>query len=74
MEDKRKEYNKEPVYYCARCLSLRILGVEGMEGLDYCDECNSTEIKETTIDEWNKMYENKHHHSYLDNYSNNNKN
>lgn len=47
------EYNQEPVFYCKECLSLRIRGVEDQ---DYCDECGCTDILETDIFTWVKLY------------------
>lgn len=42
-------YDEEPVYYCSRCLSLRIIG-DGY--YDYCDDCGSMNIKTCLIGEW----------------------
>lgn len=67
MEDKREEYNKEPVFYCKHCLSLKVLSVYNMEDLDYCDECGATDIGKTTIEEWQKLYKNKYGVDYLTN-------
>lgn len=47
-------YNKEPVFYCTHCLSLRIKELEPY--LDYCDHCGSTDIDTTDIYTWQKMY------------------
>lgn len=44
--DPEYEYNKEPVHYCAKCLSLRIVGIDDFE---YCDICGSTDIEECSI-------------------------
>lgn len=59
---KHSEYNSIPVLYCSDCLSLKIRLVDGM---DYCDECGSTNIKETDIFDWEKMYVNKYLEKYL---------
>ena len=32
---------------------------------DYCVDCNSADIGVTTIDEWNKMYEKKYGHPFV---------
>lgn len=42
LQGKKAHYNSEPIYYCPRCLSLKIMRVPGVDGLDYCDECGST--------------------------------
>lgn len=56
------DYNKEPVVYCKRCLSLAIRTEDGTE---YCDKCGSTEIESANIFDWEKMYEQKYGGSYL---------
>lgn len=60
----REDYNNEPVYYCAHCLSLKIKTVAGF---DFCDECGGTDIKACHINEWNKMYKDKHGCLFEDN-------
>ena len=37
-------YNDEPVFYCERCMSLRIRFVNGLPNSEYCDNCGSTVI------------------------------
>lgn len=49
----KEEYNKVPVIFCKHCLSLAI---RNADGIDYCDECGSTEMIETSIDNWEKVY------------------
>lgn len=69
--DKAKKiarYNEEPVFYCKRCLSLRIMNIPKVEDSDFCDTCNGTDIGQATIEEWEKMYEEKYHHKYLEEY------
>ena len=62
IEDQYNEYNKEPVIYCAKCLSLAIREIDGE---DYCDKCGSTEIKSCTIYEWENMYQKAYGKKYL---------
>lgn len=52
-----KEYDKEPVYYCRRCLSLAIKTVGQF---DYCDDCGCTDIGVTDIYTWQNMYKEKY--------------
>lgn len=61
--DPEYEYNKEPVHYCAKCLSLRIVGIDDFE---YCDICGSTDIEECSIFEQMEKYKQSHGHYYLD--------
>lgn len=63
----KAEYNAEPVYYCKRCLSLRILDVSFLDNSEYCDECGSTDIGTCSIEEWEKLYESRYGHSFLNN-------
>jgi len=58
------DYNKEPVYYCTRCLSLYIRNIGD---LDYCEKCGSTSIQETQIEDWEEKYKNKFNKSFLEN-------
>lgn len=58
-----KEYNDEPVYYCKQCLSLKIKVVGGF---DFCDECGDTDIATAHIEEWEKLYETRYGHKFLD--------
>lgn len=58
--EKNPEYNQEPVYYCTKCLSLKIMGVSDCDDYDYCDDCGNTNIAQCNIEEWEKMYEKKY--------------
>jgi hypothetical protein len=51
MEDLKNDYNSEPVYYCERCLSLKIKDI-GSEGTEYCEDCGSTNIETDNIENW----------------------
>ena len=62
----KEEYNKEPVYYCKKCLSLKIGYVAVLEGSEYCEDCNSTNIEKATIEEWDKMFFNRYGYHYLE--------
>lgn len=66
--DNMPDYNDEPVYYCADCLSLRIKNVECIENSEFCDDCGSTNIKEASIEEWNELYKKRYGHTYLEDY------
>jgi hypothetical protein len=59
------DYDSIPVYYCKQCLSLKIKGVPSIPGMDYCDECNSTNIEQTTIEEWEKLYQQRYGYKFL---------
>lgn len=51
-ENSANGYNREPVYYCKECLSLKVRDVED---LMFCDDCGSTDIGETDIFTWEQM-------------------
>lgn len=61
-------YNEEPVYYCNKCLSLRIRDIRGVPDTDYCDSCGGTNIQQTSIEEWETMFKNKYGFEYLKDY------
>lgn len=60
--DKRIEYNNEPVYYCSKCLSLR---VKVIGDLEYCDKCGSTEIDSCHIKHWERVYKARYGKSFI---------
>lgn len=62
---KEKSYNDDPVYYCKRCLSLKIRQNPFLKDTDYCEDCGTTDIGTTSIEEWNRMYEEKYGHPYI---------
>lgn len=56
------QYNEEPVFYCSRCLSLKVMD---SEGILYCDECGNTEISQANIYDWENIYEAKYEDKFL---------
>lgn len=60
------DYNSDPIFYCADCLSLRIRGE--IEGFEYCDHCGSTNIESCPIEDWENKYKEKTGHRFLDEY------
>lgn len=67
LQEKQVNYNDEPVHYCPRCLSLKIMRVQGMDDLDYCDTCGSTSTEQCHIEEWREKYKEKYGFDYLNN-------
>lgn len=53
----KEYYNSIPVFFCTRCLSLHIRMLD--EG-DYCEKCGSTSIDSGEINEWEKIYKERH--------------
>ena len=62
----KEEYDKEPVFYCKQCLSLKVRRVVGIEEAVYCDDCGCTDIEEADIKEWEALYKQKYGFTYLE--------
>lgn len=54
----KEEYNKIPVTYCKKCLSLKIMILN--DDVDYCDDCGCTDLATTDIESWKEMCEKKY--------------
>lgn len=63
----KEEYNAEPVYYCEKCLSLKIVDVPFLNNSEFCEDCNSTNINQCSIEEWEKLYKERYGISYINN-------
>ena len=63
-EQKLKEYDEEPVYYCSNCLSLKIINLT--DNQCFCDICGNMDIESTDIDTWQEMYRKKYKHNFLE--------
>ena len=63
----KEDYNKIPVHYCKECLSLAVMRVARMDDACYCDTCGSTDIEQTSIEEWEELYKKRYGFRYLDN-------
>ena len=70
MDNLREEinYNEEPVFYCERCLSLKVRFVNGLSNSEYCDDCGATEIAQTDIEDWRNKFKNRYGYDHLENY------
>jgi len=55
----KEDYNKEPVHYCASCLSLKVKNLDDIK-LVICEDCGNTDIKKAGIDSWNMLYVNEY--------------
>ena len=68
MEEEKVDYNREPVFYCRHCLSLKVKSMDeehDTEFLDYCDDCGSTDIGQAYIHDWEDMYRKKYGKDFL---------
>lgn len=64
--EQKTDYNEEPVFYCKNCMSLGIKSVAIDSGLDYCNECGSTDIGQMDIEEWVRLYKEKHGFNFIE--------
>ena len=62
---KIEEYDSEPVMYCSRCFSLKIKYEEAIDS-DCCMECGCPDIAESSIEEWEALYEKRYGHKYAE--------
>lgn len=68
MEEREVDYDSIPVMYCKTCLSLKVKSMDeehDEDFLEYCDDCGGTDIGETDIHTWEKMYEQKYKKNFL---------
>lgn len=61
-----EQYNKDPVFYCRNCLSLRIRDVEHLDNSEYCDKCGSTDIGSVDIQTWREIYKARYGRNFLE--------
>ena len=59
------DHDPEPVFYCATCLSLNVKYEESIDS-DCCGECGSTDIRESSFEEWERRYEKKYGRKYVE--------
>ena len=65
MAQQIEDYNSEPVKYCSQCYSLKILYEEPID-FEYCATCGCSDILETSIEEWEKLYSERYGHKYVE--------
>lgn len=64
-QEKYTDYDSEPVYYCATCLSLNIKHEDAIDS-DCCGECGCTDIRQMMPEEWEKLYEKKYGKKFVE--------
>lgn len=62
---KIREYDKEPVTFCARCYFLKIK-YEDSIGIDCCENCGSSDLQTASIEEWERLYKRRYGHKYIE--------
>lgn len=58
-------YDSEPVKFCTKCLSLKVL-YEDIRDIEYCGECGCTDVEEAPLDVWEQKYEKKYGHKFVE--------
>lgn len=64
MLEQKEDYDLEPVKYCAKCYSLKIKYEEAIDS-ECCMECGCSDTLSTSIEEWEKLYENRYGTKYV---------
>lgn len=64
-QNKMEEYDSEPVTYCSKCYSIKIKYEESI-GMDCCEDCGCTDFKTSTFEEWEKLYERRYGHKFME--------
>ena len=64
-QEQNINYDEEPVRYCPRCYSLKIRYEESIDS-DCCMECGCSDIEETDIATWEKMYQDRYGKKYVE--------
>lgn len=60
----KEDYNKEPVFYCKKCLSLAIIAYNEAGIEQYCNSCGSIDIATTSIEDWQTKYKERYNKEY----------
>mgnify|MGYP007032335775 CR=1 FL=1 len=63
-QEKINDYDSEPIAFCAKCFSPKIIHEASID-IDYCGDCGCSSIKEATVEEWDRLYEKKYGHKYV---------
>lgn len=62
---KVEDYDLEPVLYCAKCYSLKIKYEESID-TECCMDCGCSDTQEASIEEWERLYEQRYGHKYTE--------
>ena len=62
----KEDYDNIPVYFCQKCLSLKIRTLDEYEQEQgYCEDCGSMSIECGNIHTWETKYKEKYGNTYL---------
>lgn len=60
-----ENYNEEPVTYCSKCYSLKIIHEEAIHSY-CCGDCGCSDLKSSSIEEWEKLFKNRYGHKFVE--------
>ena len=63
-QNQHSEYDSEPVVFCARCYSLKIKYEEAIDS-ECCADCGCSDVREASIEEWERLYEHRYGKKYV---------
>lgn len=63
-QEKLKDYDSEPIAFCAKCFSPKIKHEASID-MDFCGDCGCSSIRESSVYEWEALYERKYGHKYV---------
>ena len=63
--EKITDYDDDPIKYCPRCLSIKVKYEESQD-TEYCGDCGCTDIVECSFEEWEKKYERRYGHKFVE--------
>ncbi len=58
-------YDEEPVEYCSKCYSLKIVHEDSIDS-DCCMDCGSTDIASTDISTWEELYKKRYGRKFIE--------
>lgn len=64
-DNRQTDYDDEPVVFCSKCYSLKIKHDDSC-GEDYCVDCGNTDMISAPIEQWEKLYEGRYGHKYVE--------
>lgn len=64
-KSKVKDYDSEPVLYCPKCYSLKIVHEDAVDS-DCCGDCGCSDIKRIDFNSWSKLYEGRYGHKFIE--------
>lgn len=60
-----KNYNMEPVMYCSKCYSLKIIYEDAIHS-DCCGKCGCSDLQSSSIEEWERLFKNRYGHKFVE--------